>query len=82
MTIKDQIHQLVDRLTEDRLRFVLPILEDLEAEGGPLYTFDNAPPEDEEITAEEAAAVEAAKQDPRPPLTTEEVCRQLGIPLP
>ncbi len=62
MTTKEQLHRLVDELSEpeadDALRYIATRHED------PLVRrLDAAPLEDEEITPEEEAAVQEARED-------------------
>jgi hypothetical protein len=80
MTVKERLHQLVDELSDaeadDALRYVASRRED------PLVQMlDNAPEEDEEISAEEDAAVQEARHElaaGAPTIPLEQVMRELG----
>ena len=71
MTTRERVHQLIDQMPDDRLSVVLTLLLDLEAEE-----------DDEPLTPEDIAAIEAAKSDPRPGISTEELCQKLGLSPP
>jgi hypothetical protein len=80
MTTKEELHRLVDGLTEGEadmaLRYIVQQQED------PLLrTLANAPLEDEEITPEEEAAVQEARDEiaaGTPLIPLDQVMRELG----
>lgn len=85
MTTREKIHQLVDQLSEQDLRPILMLAEDLQAGRDPvLRSMDEAPEDDEPLTPEDIAAIEEGKRDVAEGrvFTTEEVCRELNTPLP
>jgi hypothetical protein len=80
MTTKERLHQLVDELSEaeasDALRYVASRSKD-----PVLRLLENAPEEDEEIFAEEEAAVQEARDElaaGAPTFPLEQVMRELG----
>lgn len=83
MTVKEELHRLVDKLPESELptaRRFLRYLNDM-ATDPLLRTLANAPIDDEPETPEEAAAVERAKEDMAAGRVTplEEARRRLGL---
>lgn len=62
MTIREKAHKLLDELPESEIE---PVVEFIASRGGDpvLRLLDNAPEEDEEITAEEEAAVQEARDE-------------------
>ena len=66
MTTKEQIHQLVDDLPERELETVKRVLEGLSAlspSNPVLDALANAPVDDEEVSDEEAQAIEDGERD-------------------
>ncbi|MGH7458789.1 MAG: hypothetical protein ACREKN_06895 [Longimicrobiaceae bacterium] len=86
MTTKERLHLLIDALPEGEAGIVERMLRGLRTAAPadaapPLYTLDNAPPDDEPYTDEERAAVAEAWEDVRtnPAIPHEEVKRRLGL---
>jgi hypothetical protein len=80
MTTREKAHQLLDELPEDELE---PVVEILASRGGDplLRLLENAPEEDEEISTEEEAAVQEARDEiaARVPLIPfDEIKREFG----
>ena len=64
MTIKEDLHRLVDELPKKELPVAKRYLEYLRNMGDPvLRTFMEAPEDDEEETEEETAMIEEARQE-------------------
>ena len=64
MTIKEDLHRLVDELPEKELPVAKRYLEYLRNMGDPvLRSFMEAPEDDEEETEEETAMIEEARQE-------------------
>ncbi len=64
MTIKEDLHRLVDELPKKELPVAKRYLEYLRNMGDPvLRSFMEAPEDDEEETEEEAAMIEEARQE-------------------
>lgn len=82
MTVKEQLHVLVDALPESEAETARRVLEGLHAIAStPSYTLDDAPEEDEPITPEEEAAVAEALADIAAGrvYSHEEIKRELGL---
>ncbi len=70
MTVKEDLHRLIDQLPEDRLEYAKEWLEDLQANG-----------EEEVLTAEEWAEIEEGREEIRRGefVTLEEYERKRGL---
>jgi hypothetical protein len=80
MTTREKVHKLVDELPETELDPVAEILIS-RREDPVLRLLENAPEEDEEISAEEEAAVQEARDEiaaGAPLIPLEQVMRELG----
>ena len=83
VTAKERLRQLVDGLSEREAEEALRVIQRPQA-GDPdpvIELLDNAPPENEEISAEEEAAVEEARREIERGgklYTAEEIKRELG----
>jgi hypothetical protein len=80
MTTREKAQKLLDELPEDELE---PIVEILASRGKDpvMRLLDDAPEEDEEISAEEEAAVQEARDEIAAGVTTiplEQVMQELG----
>ena len=64
MTTKDVLHRLIDELPDSELETARRLLEPLRAGDDPvLRAFLTAPDDDEPLTPEEIAEIEAARQE-------------------
>lgn len=64
-TTRDELHRLVDRLAENKLNTARDLLEDLVTRSGRpslAEVLASAPLDDEELTAEEIAAIEEGRR--------------------
>jgi hypothetical protein len=61
MSVKDELHDLVERLSDSGAAEALSYLRELADERPPRFTTDQAPLDDEPETEEERAAVAKAK---------------------
>jgi len=81
MTTREKLHQLVDELPEEKLDAALEAIET--RAGDPLIRrLEDAPPEDEEISAGEEAAVQEARDElaaGTPLISHGEIQREFGI---
>jgi hypothetical protein len=81
MTTREKLHRIVDELPEEELAAALEAIE--ARPGDPMIrVLDEAPPEDEEIPAEEEAAVREAREETAAGatlLSREEIGREFGI---
>jgi hypothetical protein len=81
MTAKEKLREAVEALSEKEAEDALRLLADREDD--PLMRrLDNAPLEDEEISEEEEAAVQEARdelQSGAPTISHEEIKREFGI---
>ncbi len=77
MTIREELHKLVDALPESDVpttrKFLRSLLDPVE------LSLLTAPFDDEPETEEERAAVETALSNPRPDIPMEEVLREYGL---
>ena len=77
MTIREELHKLVDALPDRDVpatrKFLRSLLDPVE------LSLLTAPPDDEPETEEERAAIERALSDPRPEIPMEEVLREFGL---
>ncbi|HVW45685.1 MAG TPA: hypothetical protein VHA76_01425 [Solirubrobacterales bacterium] len=80
MTTREKLHRIVDELPEEELAAALAAIEP--RPGDPMIrVLDEAPPEDEEISAEEEAAVREAREETAAGgtlLSREEIGREFG----
>lgn len=84
MQTREALHQLVDELPDSevsRASKVLQALLEAVGEGGPLYTVDTAPEDDEPETSEERAGAEEALREIREgrAVPHDEVRRRWGL---
>jgi len=81
MTTREKLHRIVEELPEEELDAALEAIE--KRSDGPLIRrLEDAPPEDEEISAEEEAAVQEALDEMAkgsPLISHEEIKREFGI---
>ncbi len=80
MTTREKAHKLLDELPESEIE---PVVEFIASRGGDpvLRLLDNTPEEDEEITPEEEAAVQEARDEIAagvPLIPFEEIKREFG----
>jgi hypothetical protein len=81
MTTREKLHQVVDELPEEELDAALQAIE-LRADDPLIRRFEDVAPEDEEISAEEEAAVQEARDEltaGAPLVSHDEIKRELGI---
>jgi hypothetical protein len=80
--IKEQMHELLDRVPEKALPVLLSVLRHLASSGdAPLVTAEEAPFDDEPLTAEDLRAIEQSEKDFEEGnfMSQEEVRRKLGL---
>lgn len=81
MTTREQLHRIVDELPEEELEAALKAIE-ARSDDPMIRRLDDAPPEDEEISAEEEAAVQEARDElaaGAPLVSQDEIKREFGI---
>jgi hypothetical protein len=81
MTTREKLHRIVDQLPEEELDAALEAIEG-RTDDPMIRRLDDAPPEDEEISAEEEAAVREARDEVAagaPLVSQEEIKREFGI---
>lgn len=81
MTTREQLHRIVDELPEEELEAALKAIE-ARSDDPMIRRLDDAPPEDEEISAEEEAAVQEARDElaaGAPLVSQDEMKREFGI---
>jgi Rad3-related DNA helicase len=81
MTTREKLHRLVDELPEEKLDAALEAIES-RADDPLIRRLEDAPPEDEEISAEEEAAVQEARDElaaGTPLISHDEIKREFGI---
>jgi hypothetical protein len=81
MTTREQLHRIVDELPEEELEAALKAIE-ARSDDPMIRRLDDAPPEDEEISAEEDAAVQEARDElaaGAPLVSQDEIKREFGI---
>ena len=81
MTTREKLHQLVDELPEEELDAALKVIES-RADDPLIRRLDEVPLEDEEISPEEEAAVQEARDElaaGAPLISHEEIKREFGI---
>jgi hypothetical protein len=81
MTTREKLHRLVDELPEEELDAALKVIES-RADDPLIRRLEDAPLEDEEISAEEAAAVQEARDELAagvPTISHDEIKREFGI---
>jgi hypothetical protein len=81
MTTREKLHQIVDKLPEEELDAALKAIE-ARTDDPMIRRLEDAPPEDEEISAEEEAAVQEARDElaaGAPLISQEEIKREFGI---
>ncbi|HEY2715458.1 MAG TPA: hypothetical protein VGI73_04480 [Solirubrobacterales bacterium] len=81
MTTREKLHRIVDELPEEKLEAALKAIEG-RADDPMIRRLDDAAPEDEEISAEEEAAVQEARDEVAagaPLVSRDEIKREFGI---
>lgn len=81
MTTRDRLHQIVDKLPEEELDAALQAIE-ARADDPMIRRLDDAPAEDEEISPEEEAAVQEARDElaaGAPLISHDEIKREFGV---
>jgi hypothetical protein len=81
MTTREQLHRIVDELPEEELEAALKAIE-ARSDDPMIRRLDDAPPEDEEVSAEEEAAVQEARDElaaGAPLVSQDEIKREFGI---
>jgi hypothetical protein len=81
MTTREKLHRIVDELPEEELEAALRAIE-TRSDDPLIRRLEEAPPEDEEISAEEEAAVQEARDElakGSPLVSHDEIKRELGI---
>lgn len=81
MTTREKLHRIVDELPEEELDAALQAIE-ARADDPLIRRLDEAPLEDEEISPEEEAAVQEARDElaaGAPLISHEEIKREFGI---
>lgn len=81
MTTREKLHRLVDELPEEKLDAALKAIE-TRADDPLIRRLEDSPPEDEEISAEEEAAVQEAHDEltaGTPLVSHDEIQREFGI---
>lgn len=81
MTSREKLHRIVDELPEEELEAALKAIE-ARSDDAMIRRLDDAPPEDEEISAEEEAAVQEARDElaaGAPLVSQDEMKREFGI---
>lgn len=81
MTTREKAHQLLDKLPDSELE---PVVEFIASRGGDSFArwLDSRPVEDEEISADEIAAIDEAHAElaaGEPTISHEEMKRELGL---
>jgi hypothetical protein len=81
MTTREKAHQLLDELPESELE---PVVEFIASRGGDSFArwLDSRPVEDEEVSADEIAAIDEAHAElaaGEPTVSHEEMKRELGL---
>ena len=81
MTTREKAHQLLDKLPDSELE---PVVEFIASRGGDSFArwLDSRPVEDEEISADEIAAIDEAHAElaaGEPTVSHEEMKRELGL---
>lgn len=81
MTTREKAHQLLDKLPDSELE---PVVEFIASRGGDSFSrwLDSRPVEDEEISADEIAAIDEAHAElaaGEPTVSHEEMKRELGL---
>lgn len=81
MTTREKLHRIVDELPEEELEAALKAIE-ARSDDPMIRRLDDAPTEDEEISAEEEAAVQEARDERAagaPLVSQDEMKREFGI---
>lgn len=81
MTTREKLHRIVDELPEEELDAALKAI-DKRSDDPLIRRLEEAPPEDEELSAEEEAAVQEARDElaeGSPLVAHDEIKRELGI---
>lgn len=81
MTTREELHRLVDELPEEKLDAALKAIE-TRADDPLIRRLEDAPPEDEEISAEEEEAVQEARDEltaGTPLVSHDEIQREFGV---
>jgi hypothetical protein len=81
MTTREKLHQIVDKLPEEELDAALKAIES-RADDPLIRRLEEAPLEDEEISPEEEAAVQEARDElaaGAPLISHDEIKREFGI---
>lgn len=81
MTSREKLHRIVDELPEEELEAALKAIE-TRVDDPMIRRLDDAAPEDEEISAEENAAVREARDEVAagaPLVSQDEIKREFGI---
>jgi hypothetical protein len=81
VTVREKLHQLVDELPEEELDAALLAIES-RADDPLIRRLENVATEDEEISAEEEAAVQEARDELRagaPLVSHDEIKREFGV---
>lgn len=81
MTTRERLHRIVDELPEEKLEAALKAIE-MRVDDPMVRRLEDAPPEDEEISTEEEAAVQEARDElaaGAPLVSHDEIKRELGI---
>ena len=81
MTTREKLHRIVDELPEEELEAALKAIEE-RADDPMVQRLADAPPEDEEISPEEEAAVQEARDElaaGAPLISHDEIKREFGI---
>ena len=81
MTTREKLHQVVDELPEEELDAALKAIES-RADDPLIRRFEDVAPEDEEISAEEEAAVQEARDEltaGAPLISHDEIKREFGV---
>lgn len=81
MTTREKLHRIVDELPEEKLEAALKAIEE-RADDPMIRRLEDAPPEDEEISPEEEAAVQEARDELAagvPSISQDEIRREFGI---
>lgn len=81
MTTREKLHRIVDKLPEEELEAALKAIEE-RADDPMVRRLEDAPAEDEEISAEEEAAVQEARDElaaGAPLASHDEIKREFGI---
>lgn len=81
MTVREKLHQLVDKLPEEELDAALQAIES-RTDDPLIRRIEDVAPEDEEISAEEEAAVQEARDEltaGTPLISHDEIKRELDV---